>query len=163
MINHGAKWPPVVPHTWYRQAAAIENTCSVAECNSSCVSGYGGGQYSTVFTDPIHSRTNSTLAAKLYKAKKNKGLQMVPGWSPDGTIQRAIQSCSESSILASLCGSAAETYPTTFFSCGIVCLPYFRLFIFKKLVVLEKNTKKTLCWRFLDQLQPIGPLFFRAV
>ena len=114
MINHGAKWPPVVPHTWYRQAAAIENTCSVAECNSSCVSGYGGGQYSTVFTDPIHSRTNSTLAAKLYKAKKNKGLQMVPGWSPDGTIQRAQHeeahqilhwarqvhgSCSESSIL----------------------------------------------------------------
>ena len=65
MINHG-------------------NTCSVAECNSFCVSGYGGGQYSTVFTDPIHSRTNSTLAAKLYKAKKNKGLQMVPGWSLDG-------------------------------------------------------------------------------
>ena len=138
----GCRMPPFLRFWVWRRPG------SVAECNPSCVSGYGGGQYSTVFTDPIHSRTNSTLAAKLYKAKKNKGLQMVPGWSPDGTIQRAIQSCSESSILVSLCGSAAETYPTGLFSCGFCCFGIFSTFWISKAVLYGKTTNDSFVWRF---------------
>ena len=86
---------------------------------------------------------------------------MGPGWSPDGTIQRAIQSCSEGSILASLCGSAAEAYRTGLFSCVFSCLAYFRLLGFQKLFYMKKYQKQ-LFGRFWDQLQPIGQVFLSS-
>ena len=74
---------------------------------------------------------------------------MVPGWSPDGTIQRAIQSCSGSSILASLCGSAAETYPTVlFFRADFVFWHIFDFLDFKRCFIW-KNCNKIILLTFL--------------
>ena len=130
-----------------KKLKAIENTCSVAECNSSCVSGYGGGQYSTVFTDPIHSRTNSTLPAKLYKAiKKTK----VSRWSPDDPQMvpfRQPFSHARKAASARLCvGLQLKPIRQVLLRADFV-LAYFRLFGFQKLFYMDKYTKLTF-WLF---------------
>ena len=129
----GCRMPPFLRFWVWRRPG------SVAECNPSCVSGYGGGQYSTVFTDPIHSRTNSTLAAKLYKAKQKQrspdGPQMIPRWyhSESHSVMLGKQ---HSRVFVWVCRwnlSGSSLFVRIF-----VLLAYFRLFGFQKLFYMEK-------------------------